>query len=304
MNYLTLINQFWTLRREVSFSSTEADLYYYLLNVANGLKWKNPFQQANLLICATLGISEKPLIAARNRLKQYGLIDFTPGVKRNPSTYKLLLLDNTLENIQPIREESGSVYGSKSGSESGSVSGANPPDINKHKQNQKKPTPTPSEVGGEVSKPEPSSTTLPAEEIQLVPPVAEPPQPPAGKLTELVASEAKVLAVTLASFWHISEQKNFQKWAKIHRFARHRADMDLVELRGQVQGYQGYLQATGLSPHNLDKFLGHDAENYTDGEWLACDWAAVAAERRKRPGQAPEVTPPTRVATANKFQKD
>ncbi|WP_460504125.1 hypothetical protein, partial [Hymenobacter agri] len=132
MNYIALINQFWQLRREVTFSSTEADLYFYLLDISNGRNWKNPFQQSNQLICATIGVSEKPLITARNRLKQHGLIDFTPGVKRSPSTYKLLLL----ENLQPNREECDSKSGSESGSECDSLSGENPPDINKHKLNQ------------------------------------------------------------------------------------------------------------------------------------------------------------------------
>jgi hypothetical protein len=133
MNYIALINQFWQLRREVTFSSTEADLYFYLLDISNGRNWKNPFQQSNTLICATIGVSEKPLITARNRLKQHGLIDFTPGVKRSPSTYKLLLLENTLENLHPYRGECDSKSGSESGSECDSLSGENPPDINKHK---------------------------------------------------------------------------------------------------------------------------------------------------------------------------
>jgi len=136
MNYIALINQFWQLRREVTFSSTEADLYFYLLDISNGRNWKNPFQQSNLLICATIGVSEKPLITARNRLKQHGLIDFTPGVKRSPSTYKLLLL----ENLQPNRGECDSKSGSESGSECDNLSGENPPDINKHKQNEEEGT--------------------------------------------------------------------------------------------------------------------------------------------------------------------
>lgn len=173
MNYLTLINQFWTLRREVPFSSGEADLYFYLLNVSNGLHWKNPFQQANLLICATLGVSEKTLIAARNRLKQYGLIDFTPGVKRTPSTYKLLVLENTLEKFQGIREECDSKSDSVFGSESDSVSGGNAPDINKQKPNETKPLSTPaSEQASQVS-----STALPTGEKQVVP-AGMPPAPP------------------------------------------------------------------------------------------------------------------------------
>ncbi|WP_052695363.1 hypothetical protein [Hymenobacter sp. AT01-02] len=142
MNYLTLINQFWQLRREVPFSSVEADLYFYLLEISNGLQWKNPFQQSNALIGATLGVSEKTLIAARNRLKQHALIDFTPGVKRTPSTYRLLLLrstsKNTLEKLQGIREECDSASGSESDSESDSVSSKNASDIIKRKPNQTK----------------------------------------------------------------------------------------------------------------------------------------------------------------------
>ena len=147
MNYIAQINQFWQLRKEVTFSSVEADLYFYLLEISNGLQWKNPFQQSNALIGATLGISEKTLIAARNRLKQYGLIDFHPGVKRQPSSYRLLVrkgavsLSDSLENFQPIREECDSESDSKSGSESGSVSGKNAPDINKRKQNKRTTTP-------------------------------------------------------------------------------------------------------------------------------------------------------------------
>jgi hypothetical protein len=143
MNYITLVKQFWQLRREVPFSSVEADLYFYLLEISNSLQWKNPFQQSNALIAATPGVSEKTLIAARNRLKQHALIDFTPGVKRTPSTYRLLLLKssislNTLEILQGIREECDSESGSESGSECDSVSGTNPPDIIKHKLNKTK----------------------------------------------------------------------------------------------------------------------------------------------------------------------
>ena len=130
MNYLALITQFWRLRREMPFSSIEADLYYYLVETSNSLRWKNPFQQSNLLICATLGVTEKTVIGARNRLKTCGLIAFTPGFKRSPSVYTLLLLENAQGKVQGIREESGG--------ESGSVSGGTAPAIIKHKPNQTK----------------------------------------------------------------------------------------------------------------------------------------------------------------------
>jgi hypothetical protein len=158
MNYIALLNQFWRLRREVPFSSAEADLYFYLLDISNGLNWKNPFQQSNALICATIGVSEKPLITARNRLKQHGLIDFTPGVKRSPSTYKLLLL----ENLQPIREECDSKSGSISGSECDSLSGENPPDINKHKLKEEKAASADSSSSSLKAEAKPEIAALPA----------------------------------------------------------------------------------------------------------------------------------------------
>jgi hypothetical protein len=138
MNYIILLNQFWQLRREVPFSNAEADLYFCLVEISNGLQWKNPFQQSNALIGATIGVSEKTLINARNRLKQNGLIDFDPGSKRNPSSYRLKYLPNTLEKFQGIKQEQGSTNGSANGSESGSVSGKKPPDIIKHKPKQNK----------------------------------------------------------------------------------------------------------------------------------------------------------------------
>lgn len=126
MNYIALLNRFWQLRREVTFSSTEADLYFYLLEISNGLNWKNPFQQSNKLIEATLNVSEKTLIAARNRLKQHGLLDFTPGVKRSPTTYRLEYVG---EYTGKIPAHPGAI-----GELSGGESGGNTPDINKHKQ--------------------------------------------------------------------------------------------------------------------------------------------------------------------------
>jgi hypothetical protein len=95
MNYIDLINQFWRMRRTARFSHSEADLYFYLLNEANGLRWQNPFPHPTKLLCASIGMSEKTLTEARNKLKQKGLIDFKEG-SRNATTpvYTLLLLSD------------------------------------------------------------------------------------------------------------------------------------------------------------------------------------------------------------------
>ena len=89
MNGYALANAFRTLRESWRFTSTEADLYYELVGIANERGWPAGFQYSNQLICATIGISEKSLIAARNRLKQAGLLDFVSGHKRAPTSYTL-----------------------------------------------------------------------------------------------------------------------------------------------------------------------------------------------------------------------
>lgn len=91
MNYIELINLFWQIRRRVRLSSSEADLYYFLMQESNARQWENPFECTNGIICATIGFSEKTMIDARNRLKEKGLIDFEAGQRRLRSPVYTLL---------------------------------------------------------------------------------------------------------------------------------------------------------------------------------------------------------------------
>ena len=68
MNYIEIINRFWQLRRACRLNSSEADLLFFLVQESNIRNWQNPFQCANRLICATLGMSESTLTKARNAL--------------------------------------------------------------------------------------------------------------------------------------------------------------------------------------------------------------------------------------------
>lgn len=107
MNYIELINQFWMMRRSKRITSSEADLYFYLLKECNERNWENPFSHPNMLICATIGCSEKTLIEVRNRLKQKGLIDFESGERRlkNP-VYKLLYCKKVSKEVsKPVSKE-------------------------------------------------------------------------------------------------------------------------------------------------------------------------------------------------------
>lgn len=92
MNYIELINHFWKERRRTRLTSTEADIYYFLMQESNIRGWENPLECSNALIAATIGVTEKTLIEARSRLQQKGLISFVPGQRKKKSPVYTLLL--------------------------------------------------------------------------------------------------------------------------------------------------------------------------------------------------------------------
>jgi len=142
MNYIELINQFWDARELEYFTNVDADLYFALLHKCNRIGWKNPFPFSNRQIGALLNVSEKTLIASRNRLKQAGLIDFSSGKSsRSVTLYSL--------NYCNISSSSGSSMVNSSGSSMVNSSGENTPDIIKQKTKTK--TTPPLSPNGEKS---------------------------------------------------------------------------------------------------------------------------------------------------------
>lgn len=90
MNYIDMCNQFWIVNKECCFKPSEISLYFHLLDVSNSLGWKNPFKQSNLVICATIGISEPIIQRSREKLVKAGLVTFKSGTKKGELTeYKL-----------------------------------------------------------------------------------------------------------------------------------------------------------------------------------------------------------------------
>lgn len=97
MNYIELINQFWSCHKENCFNTSEVALYFHLVHTANSLAWKNPFREGNMFVCASLGISEPTLQRSRDRLVLAGLIKFKSGkVKRELTEYTLLELGKNI----------------------------------------------------------------------------------------------------------------------------------------------------------------------------------------------------------------
>ena len=100
MNYIELINVFWKLDAEHSFNGNETRLYFYLLNLSNSLRWKNPLTNADGHTASMVAISVNTLKSVRNRLQQLGLINFKPGGKgsRNKCQYFIVPPAQVLRN--------------------------------------------------------------------------------------------------------------------------------------------------------------------------------------------------------------
>lgn len=152
MNYIELLNNYWSLREQGILDRNAGDLYLYLIHKSNSLGWKNPFNQSNALICGFLSINEKTLIANRNKLKQEGLVEFVSGKKGLNTEYTLLAVRKGGQNYRESYRESGSdnkntgqnysEKGSESdslnGRENDSLAGEKSADNTKHKLNKTK----------------------------------------------------------------------------------------------------------------------------------------------------------------------
>ncbi len=83
------LNGFWNWARTNEISHLELDLYMSILDIANGTSWKTQFSIPN----SSLGRFDKnSLTRARNKLVQYGLINYQKGKKGQAPTYQVVQL--------------------------------------------------------------------------------------------------------------------------------------------------------------------------------------------------------------------
>ncbi len=109
MSYIELINRFWAIDLEATFSHTEVHLYFKLLEINNRLGWKNEFKYPNTRLEVEAGMRSKSLINARQRLVDFGLIKYKKGTTRNAGMYSFvdLLYNNpTKESNQGSNQRS------------------------------------------------------------------------------------------------------------------------------------------------------------------------------------------------------
>ena len=115
MNYITLLNEFWQLRQIKPISSSEADVYFALLNVANKLRWPNSFALPLQNISLVTGLSVKTVKRARLALVELGLIDFS-GDKNYRGCSQIYTLKGGQERgakLPPLIEKGGQERGAK-----------------------------------------------------------------------------------------------------------------------------------------------------------------------------------------------
>lgn len=98
MNYLKESMAFYDFVELNQMSTGQIALWHALLDVNNKSKWQEWFTVANIALQLHSGLSESGIKAARNKLKQLGLIDFKPrGTKATAYHLKSLTSQDSSE---------------------------------------------------------------------------------------------------------------------------------------------------------------------------------------------------------------
>ncbi len=117
MNYLKESMAFYDFAELNQMSTGQIALWHALLDVNNKSKWQEWFTVANIALQLHSGLSESGIKAARNKLKQLGLIDFKPrGTKATAYHLKSLTSQESSEDstTPSSRDSSGVSNGSSS----------------------------------------------------------------------------------------------------------------------------------------------------------------------------------------------
>ena len=120
MNYIELINRFWSEVEMKGYESQDANLYFYLLHYCNKIGWVNPFSLPNKRAVLSTGLSEKTLIECRCRLSERGLIEFRPGKRKAAPPVYCFPAEGENGFYFPWESKTGSKTGSKTESKTGS----------------------------------------------------------------------------------------------------------------------------------------------------------------------------------------
>ena len=87
MTYIDLINRFWKMNTEYTFSTAEIALYFKILDIANNLGWKEPLSVSTKRLYLELDISRSTFFRARQRLCDAGLLKVKNRGTRKAALY-------------------------------------------------------------------------------------------------------------------------------------------------------------------------------------------------------------------------
>lgn len=102
MNYLLEINAFERKMRESPLPIAAQLMWYKLMQFCNGIRWPETFQLDTARLSELMvGSSKHTVIDARRALIEAGFLEFKPGSKKCPSTYKLI----SQISVEPVEPE-------------------------------------------------------------------------------------------------------------------------------------------------------------------------------------------------------
>jgi hypothetical protein len=305
MDIHTCSKRFWQLDAEQRFSGNETRLYFYWVNRFNAEFWPSEMARTCRQVEADLVFTDKTHSQCRAVLMARGLLFYEEGDKRTKARWSLVgKLPTNLKKARNNSDESAPIAPQMPRSFSDENDGVTPqmprknsdPYIEQTKTVLEQETQTKKNAGAGDAFSSPS----PSPKITAPTPVAAPPAPPSDAddaepvLPPDDPAEARAFVPELAKRWHISQQLNAQGWRKLTAFALAvAAQGKLAYLRQQFAGFNAFF-SDGLTPHNLDKFCGHEGQSppYSLGTWCSeGDWQAKAKDRRRPAGSTPPEAP-------------
>lgn len=94
MNYLTLINNFWSKTEAVPLSANAICLFFSIIHQANKKHWETPLVINNLTLQGSLNISRSTFFRARAELSEKGYIKTEPASRYFGTEYEILVSGN------------------------------------------------------------------------------------------------------------------------------------------------------------------------------------------------------------------
>lgn len=106
LNIYELMNAFWEMHDLRHFTTSERELFFFLLKEGNRHFWKMPFPCSTGNVCTALEISRSTLARARRALKRRGVITYAEGARKTCApTYTILPLQVAeREHYRPMGE--------------------------------------------------------------------------------------------------------------------------------------------------------------------------------------------------------